>query len=325
MCLNPEGEKLPARQLDLYSLGYLEVLLGLDREELKDVTAHAGRFYNPFPKGPKVRPFPRKTVDSNKIRIIDNPVEPLKSVQDRIHLRLLKTLVLPEHLLGGMPGRTIRHNVLLHAGSKVLVTIDIKSFFPSISAKKIFHVWRDLLNCSPHIANILTKLTTRNNHLPQGAPTSTLLANLVLAGLDGPIRAACAAKSVRYSSWVDDLAFSGNDDVREIMTFVIHILNRSGFSVKHRKICVMGSGSRKVLNNILLNKVPALGRERLDGIRSGIHKLLAGQVSAERRASYLDSLRSKIAFVKHINASKAARLEGQLATALRSTPPAASN
>jgi Reverse transcriptase (RNA-dependent DNA polymerase) len=321
MCQNRRSGSDSRRQLDLYSLRHLEVLLRLGRKELRELATHAGRFYAPFPKTPKARPFPKKSIESAKVRLIDNPIEPLKSVQDKIHLRLLKELVLPEHLLGGMPGKTIKHNIFLHAGSRVLVTIDIKSFFPSISARKIFQVWRDFLNCSREIANTLTKLTTRNGHLPQGAPTSTLLANLVLASLDQPIRAGCAGKAVIYSSWVDDLAFSGNDDARQIMTLVISTLNRSGFSVKHKKIRVMGAGSKKLLNKILLNKTPSVGRERLDQIRSGIHKLTTGEVAPKERATYLSSLRGKIAFVRQFNPAKASALEQRLDAALRPKPP----
>lgn len=314
----PRNERGEAKQLDLYSLRHLETILGISRDELKNLASHAGRYYSPFSKNTPPQPFPKKLPTQRKIRLIDNPVEPLKSVQDQIYRELLKPLVLPEHLLGGMPGRTIKDNVLMHLGAKVLVTIDIKGFFPSISSAQIYEVWRRLLNCSPQIARLLTQLTTRNGHLPQGAATSTLLANLVLASFDDPIRRACLAQSIRYSSWIDDLAFSGGDAAREIVSEVIKTLNNSGFAVKHRKIHVMGAGSKKVLNSILLSKVPSLERPRLDQLRSGIYKIKSGQVPQNDLDVHIKRLKGQIGFVKFINRRKGAALEGQLQAVLAS-------
>lgn len=314
----PRNESGDAQQLDLYSLRHLETILGMSREELKSLASNAGRHYSPFSKNTPPRPFPKKLIQQRKTRLIDNPIEPLKSVQDRIHRKLLKQLVLPEHLLGGMPGKTIKDNVLMHSGAKVLITIDIKGFFPSISAAQIYEVWRHLLNCSPQIARVLTKLTTCNGYLPQGAATSTLLANLVLASFDGPIRKVCEAQSIRYSSWVDDLAFSGADATRDIVPHVIEVLNQSGFAVKHKKINVMGAKSKKVLNNILLSKVPSLERSRLDQLRSGIHKIKTGQVVQGELDLHLKRLKGQIGFVKFINPRKGTALERQLQAVLAS-------
>lgn len=314
----PRNERGEAKQLDLYSLRHLEAILRISREELKSLASRAGRYYSPFSKNTPPQPFPKKLSTQQKIRLIDNPVEPLKSVQDRVYRELLKPLVLPEHLLGGMPGKTIKNNVLMHLGAKVLITIDIKGFFPSISAAQIYEVWRRLLNCSPQIARLLTQLTTRNGHLPQGAATSTLLANLVLASFDDPIRKACVVQSIRYSSWIDDLAFSGGDATRDITSEVIKTLNKSGFAVKHRKIHVMGAGSKKVLNNILLSKVPSLERSRLDQLRSGIYKLKSGQVTQNALDVHLKRLKGQIGFVKFINPRKGIAMERQLQEVLAS-------
>ena len=133
-----------------------------------------------------------------------------------------------------MRGKTIKDNAKRHFAAKFLVTIDIKSFFPSINPQQVRSVWRETLNCSPDVAYLLTGLTTCRGYLPQGAPTSTMLANLILSSFDGEIRAACDAHAVVYSSWVDDLAFSG-EDPRLIIASVIATLRGAGFRVSHSK------------------------------------------------------------------------------------------
>src|SRR5262249_35339949 len=115
--------------LDLYSLCHLEALLGHTRVELDDLAARAVRYYKPFPLKSNARPFSRnKTTLKN--RWIDNPVDPLKAIQSRISERLLNRVVLPEHLLGGVKGKSITDNAQRHLAAKYLVTIDIRNFFP---------------------------------------------------------------------------------------------------------------------------------------------------------------------------------------------------
>jgi hypothetical protein len=153
------GKGSDPERLNLYSFRYLEFLLGFSRIQLRDLSNHAAKYYRPFYKEPKVRPFARKAIDKKK-RLIDNPKGGLKQVQRRINQRLLKPLLLPEHLLGGVPGKCIRDNAYLHLGSPCIVTVDIKKFFPSITPLQIYRVWRVRLNCSPRIAAVLTRLTT---------------------------------------------------------------------------------------------------------------------------------------------------------------------
>lgn len=300
--------------LDLYSFNHLEYLLNRSRKDLRAIASSAARYYSPYEKTKPPRPFANNPIPA-KPRTIDNPQEPLKTVQHDLLDQLLRPLILPSHLLGGTPGKTVRDNALLHLGAKRLIVIDIKQFFPSITPIHVYGVWRRLLNCSPRIAKLLTKLTTYRHHLPQGAPTSTILANLVLASIDTNIRNACAAAGVRYSSWVDDLAFSG-DRPEFLMEFVIATLHNAGFSVAHRKIAIMGPGSRKVLNSIVLSKIPRVEKEYLSRLRSAIHNLKVGRVGRVVRERYIRSLRGKISYVRLFDARKAAKFDNALESVL---------
>jgi retron-type reverse transcriptase len=203
----------------------------------------------------------------------------------------------------------------MHLGAKVLVTMDIKGFFPSITNKQVYAVWRGVLNCSDRISAILTKLTTFERHLPQGAPTSTTLANLVLYSLDAPIRSECSRLNVRYSTWVDDLAFSG-DNAREVINVAIRALAVSGFRAPHKKQRIMGPGTRKVLTKVLLGRFPTVLPERISQLRSGIHKLKTRQIAGDELAVYLGSLEGRIAHVASVDPRKGKVLRGQLAEAL---------
>jgi hypothetical protein len=235
------------KRLDIRSVTKLEFLLGISRTSLHSAALRADNLYSPFPKPERARPFQKK-FKPDKLRLIDNPTEPLRTIQKRIQSRLFGSLELPFYLCGGVKGRTVVDNVTMHLGAPVVLTVDVKDFFPSIHNLMVYKVWTDLLGCSAEIASLLTRLTTRMHYLPQGSSTSTMLANLVLFSIDGPIRDACKQKGICYSTWVDDLAFSGNH-ARDVLPVVVQTLNVAGFKVSRRKVQIMGAATRRVLNS----------------------------------------------------------------------------
>jgi len=288
----------------------LEILLGRSRTELKDLASKAIHFYKPFPLKTKPRKF-AKIVDPVKKRWIDNPTDPLKAIQSRVHERILSPLLLPEHLLGGVKGKSIMDNARLHLGARCLVTIDIKNFYPSITPSQVRNVFQKTLNCSTSVAFLLTGLTTCRNRLPQGAPTSPLLANLVIGSFDSEIRSVCDEHEIRYSSWVDDLAFSGHSPT-QVIGPVIATLVRAGFRVSHRKIKRMGGPDRKILNNLVLGKFITVQRQYRARIRAGIHNFRCGKVPAADRGAYVEGLKGNIGYLRLFDPRKAATIEQRL-------------
>ena len=207
-------------------------------------------------------------------------------------------------------------NAVLHRNLRVLLKIDIKRFFPSITNKHVYAVWRELLNCSPEISSLLTKLTTFERHLPQGAPSSTMLANLALYSCDGAIREECCRRNIQYSSWIDDLAFS-SDNPRPVINVVIKVLREGGFRISRKKLEIAGPASRKILNGVVLGRRLGIPPDRLSRIRSGIHKLRQGYVQSAQIEGYVRSLRGSIAQIKPINARKAECLGKDLEAAYK--------
>ena len=308
------------KRVSYYSMRQLEHVIGVDRDELREIARSAGAYYSPFELWGKPRPFQRN-FPPLKARHIDCPVGRLKEVQKLLDRKMLKPVALPSYLCGGVKGRSLLDNITIHLGSKVLVTIDIRNFFPSITTRQVYRVWRDIVDCSPEIASLLTKLTTFERHLPQGAPTSTMLANLVLHSVDSPIRESCALLRVSYSTWVDDIAFSG-DNARLVINTAVGALMKAGFSVPHKKTRIMGPGSAKLLTNLLVGRFPSVMKERADRVRSGLNKLQLGLIEPAEMDLYLKSLHGNIAQLSAIDPAKGSRLRDSFAAALRSLPPA---
>jgi len=141
-----------------------------------------------------------------------------------------------------------------------------------------------------------------------------MLANFVLHTCDGPFRSECARLGIRYSSWVDDLAFS-SDNPRPVIGTVVSTLRRGGFRISRRKLEITGPGARKILNGVVVGPSLGVPPERLARIRSGIHKLRIGAVSTADVPRYVQCLRGSIAQLATINAKKAERFRRDLETA----------
>lgn len=311
----PENGALLAKP-NLGTLRRLERVLGFPRVEIQRVARLAGTYYQPFPKIEEPRPFQKKFKNVSKIREIDNPTGELKTIQRCIYERILKPIRLPENVLGGIPGRTIKDNAVIHVSGSTLAKIDIRSFFPSITNKHVYHLFRELLNCSPEIASLLTQLTTFRRHLPQGAPTSTPLANLMIVSLDSEIRSESNRTGANYSDWVDDLAFSGKDP-RPVVNIAIRVLAAHGFAVSRTKVTVMGPRSLKILTGTRIGKTPHAHPKQHAWVRSGIHKLTVDAVPSEDRERYIRSLAGRIVHISSLEPTKAERLAIKLDLATR--------
>ena len=79
---------------------------------------------------------------------------------------------------GYQKDKSYRTNAALHAGAKIVICEDVEGFFPSTSAARVYDIWRYFFGCTDTVGELLTKLTTKEGALPQGAITSSYLANL---------------------------------------------------------------------------------------------------------------------------------------------------
>jgi RNA-directed DNA polymerase len=297
--MRPEEVTPGIEKLHILSVNRLADILKIPKETLVKLSVQPESNYSPFETIGRSRPFQKEP--PTKLRPIDNPREQLSWVQKRIYRRLLKPICFPEHILGAVPKRSVRDNAQRHLNSTtVLVTLDIRQCFPSITNVHVYKVWRQLLDCSTPVAELLTQLTTFRRRLPQGAATSPLLANLFIWMVDEPIRRACADSGVVYSTWIDDLAFSG-DRAREMIQVAASVLGVYGLRLKRGKIKIMGSRAIKLLTGTRLGgRQVRAPKEKLSRIRSGIHKLRTGLVTRQDEEKYIRGLVAQLRFIHQL-------------------------
>jgi RNA-directed DNA polymerase len=164
----------------------------------------------------------------------------------------------------------------------------------------VFYVWNTLLGCTPTISRLLTQLTTFEGHLPQGAPTSTTLANLVLMLPDEKCQTLSQRLGLRMTRFVDDIAFSGAES-RSVINPVVDILHRAGFRVPHRKIKVMPNWKPQVITGLLVNnKRIVVPREKRSKVRAAIHKLKYLPAESSKRTKGITSILGRIAHIEAV-------------------------
>lgn len=272
-------------------------ILGVELVFLEEIARDTLKHYRPF----------IKKRQGKKPRVIDNPSKDLKTIQRKILERLLSRGDIGEHLHGSLKGRSARTNAEKHLGKPNVVRIDISDFFPSVDDRKIYEIWLGLGFAAPP-ARLLTALTTFKNYLPQGAPTSSMLANLVLKHADQDLLAAAQAAGCTYTRYVDDLVFSG-DSPQGLVQVAVSALQRSGFRVSRKKLQIMPSRLLQEVTGLGVNAGagPSVPRYKRDRVRADIHQLARTQPD-ETFQKKLNSFAGRIKHIESTNPGSAKSL-----------------
>jgi hypothetical protein len=221
-------------------------------------------------------------------RILRAPDDRTKALQRRILRRLLARLPVHPSCHGFERGRSIATNAGPHAGRAVVLHLDIRDFFGATSPARVRRLYR-VVGWDREAARILTRLTTYGGGLPQGAPTSPSLANLVNVLLDARLSGLAAVQGAVYTRYADDLTFSWPRDdgeaVRTVIRATKRILRQHGYELHEgRKLRVRRRYERQLVTGLVVNRRVALPRWRRRWLRSVEHHLAMGRPATLTRA-----------------------------------------
>jgi RNA-directed DNA polymerase len=228
--------------------------------------------------GPRYREFdiPKRGGGSRRIAAPDRGT---RDLQRRIDRRILPSSGLHEAAYGFVRGRSMVDHARRHSGKAVVLRMDLKDFFGTTTVERVRSyfrwVWDD------EAADLLTSLTTYRGSLPQGAPTSPALSNLVNMRLDARMAGFAARHGVTYSRYADDITFSldSNDAwlVRTLIRFTKKVAREAGYELHHRrKLHVRRRHQRQLVGGLVVNGVPRLPRERRRWLRAVEHRFATG-------------------------------------------------
>lgn len=190
-----------------------------------------------------------------KERIIRPPKTKLKLIQSKIKFRILSKIELPHNIHGSVKKKSNITNAKPHQGNKYVFVTDLKDFFPSIKSKKVHALFIDL-GYNKQFALYMTKLTTWKGEVPQGAPTSSYIANLFFLKTDYELINLCDENNITYTRYVDDLTFSSPTDFQKIIPTLLSIIKNSGLKISYRKTDYKGNQNITGID-VLLHKIDA--------------------------------------------------------------------
>lgn len=252
----------------------------------------------------------------------------LDSVHRRINEAIFSRTMYPTYLTGGIRDRQYPRDYVVdagvHAGQPYIVQEDVRDFFPSVRAEQVRHLWRYFFGFSPDVAEILTKLTTNDGALVQGARTSSHIANLVFWRDEPDLVADLEKLGFIYTRHVDNITLSSNvappKSSRTNATSLIYaMLHRHGLRPNRVKRQAAARHECQEIHGLTVNSgVPKLLRRTRARIRAEIHEFAqeGSKLPPDVREQAFRSLLGKVSVVRRFHPHLADELENKL----RSSP-----
>ena len=228
----------------------------------------------------------------------------LKLVQKSIADNILIQYPISKYSKAYKPGSSIQKNARPHVGKKKILKLDIEGFFDHILYSRVKDTVFYEEKYSESIRILLTMLCYYNDSLPQGAPTSPAITNIIMYDFDETVGAFCNEKNIAYTRYCDDMTFSGCFDEREIISFVKGELRKLGLFLKNRKTAVISASKRQVVTGIVVNEKMNVTKDYKKTIRQEIYYIKKfgldehlKRLGISDKQQYVLSLKGRIAFV----------------------------
>ena len=258
----------------------LAALLGVSYK--KQIVYYTYRHWNPYHSF-----FVPRRGASGEPREIVAPHPTLRMTQSRLSKYLYAIATVRACVHGYVPGRGIRTNAEMHVGRRFVLNIDFDNFFGSIHHGRICGALVSM-GLRPNIAKLISHICTREGVLPQGAPSSPVLSNIICWTLDKNLMKLAKKSNCFYSRYADDITFStfrsrfpksiaisgadGDGAQLELSKELLDIVNGNGFSINDSKTRLSTRSDRQSVTGVVVNEKINLARRYIRNIRASLFK-----------------------------------------------------
>ncbi|MGO4816873.1 retron St85 family RNA-directed DNA polymerase [Flavobacterium sp. W22_SRS_FP1] len=280
----------------IYNSSHLAGLVGYKKEYLKKAALYTKFFYRDFEILKK----------NGEKRQISEPLPSLKEIQHWILKNILYKIPVSPFAKAYKPNVSLIENLKFHKNQPKVFTLDLENFFPSISIEYVEKVFFNL-GYTKSVSDLLSKLCTRDGTLPQGAPTSPYLSNLIFEDADVAISEYCLKQKIRYTRYADDLSFSGDFDENELLEEVNEAVTKINLKINTSKTKLMTANQRQTVTGIVVNEKVQVVFHKRNELRQAMYYIQKFGIDEHReykeidQANYLEHLLGKINFVLQIN------------------------
>ncbi len=263
-------------------------------------------------------------------RMISAPMPRLKKAQEWILTNILNKVEINNAANGFVQNRSILSNATPHVEQDVVINMDLKNFFPTITYERVLGVFKNLgysgqfatifaLLCTePDVAEIeLDKETyfvaKSKRYLPQGAPSSPAITNIVCRKLDNRLNGLAESLGFSYTRYADDITFSGSDikngNIKKVLAASRKFIQEENFVVHPEKTKVMHKGRKQEVTGIVVNKKVSVSRKKIKQFRALLFQIekdgLEGKSwNGKTNGQLLPSLKGYSDFLKMVNPVK---------------------
>lgn len=242
------------------------------------------------------------------LRFLNAPSKTLKDIQKRILKNVLEEKKTSNYTYAYIKGCSIIDNAKPHVDKSKIVKLDIKDFFDNINFNMVYSTCFNETLYPKKLGMLLANLCTYNNSLPQGAPTSGYISNIVLRSFDEKIGLFCKNNDIEYTRYCDDMTFSGDFNTRKLIKKVNELLYEEGFCLNKKKIVVVNKKTRQQVTGIVVNNKLSIRKSYKKKIRQEVYyinkfglksHLIKRKIKLEEK-DYLNKLLGKINFVLQV-------------------------
>ena len=233
----------------------------------------------------------------------------LKYVQKQILHKVLTQLPVSYCASAYKKGCSLKENAAPHTGKSIVLKLDILDFFGNITYISVYqHAFPGEL-FSPPVRTLLAHLCCYRDFLPQGAPTSPYISNLVLFPFDRYMERWCKNQNITYTRYCDDLTFSGSFEPEAVIRKVSSFLLRMGFEINPKKMKICPQGQRQIITGIVVNEKTQVPKTYRRNLRQEIYYIEKFGLSEHLAhihldltpEKYLEHLKGKLRYVLQIN------------------------
>jgi hypothetical protein len=286
---------------------------------------------------------------SGLVRVIETPKPRLKAAQRRVLHDLLDWIPAHRAAHGFTRGRSALTHASAHAGRHAVMRLDLEDFFASISAGRVYGIFRSA-GYPEAVAHTMTGLATNvmpadvwqaiappagsqrsaahhrlgrrlaTPHLPQGAPTSPALANLAAFSLDHRLAGLAASLGFTYTRYADDLTFSGSAalvrNAGRLRATIKTVAAQEGFKVNDSKTTLATRAGRQTVCGLVVNEHANVARDEYDTLKAILHNAARDGPESQNRAGLPDfraHLLGRISWVESAQPSRGAKLRDRYA------------
>lgn len=282
--------------------------------------------------------IPKKT---GGVRAISAPKKRLATAQRWVLTQILEKLKVDDNAHGFVVQRSVVTNARPHVKKAVVVNLDLKDFFPTITFRRVKGLFQRV-GYSSAVSTILALLCTEpprseaildgkklwvalgDRQLPQGACTSPAVTNVLCRRLDRRLGGVAKGLGFTYTRYADDLSFSGDDaeQAKIVIARARSILEDEGFALNPDKTRVMRPGRRQEVTGVVVNEKTSVSRREVKELRAILHNCAKTGLTAQNRENHPDFaayLTGRVAWVRMVDARRGAQLGLLLQRALATT------